>query len=329
MNDDGNERVDDVHVEPGGTSAGGDDLDLARLVVLDPAHGREPSAQEWVRARAQLEGILATPGGALVPAARTTASAPGRARSTRVGRRVPAGPGHGPGRAPTRAPRAAGRRRWVAAGVAVAGAVVALNVAGSVVPSAQKSAFASWTASPQPQSASQELDRATACATAWAADEPTRRPRPVTADDVLLSDRRGPGAITLVRIGVDVVECQTMREGGGVSSATLTPTAQTRRPAPGGAVVDFIGYAGDEDPATVYSFATGRVGAGVDGVDVVTEDGRTVHASLRQGWWVAWWPGEQHVGPVPVHESDIVVRTAAGETRHDWRDLFVLEDYRS
>jgi len=280
------------------TAAGNGRRDLTQLALLDPVRGREPAALEWVRSRAQLEQVLATPGG----------SPTGR----------PAGVRRAVG------PR---RRRWVWAGAAVAGALVALNTTVGLVPSARESAFAAWTAAPQPQSGAQVLDRARACAAAVDAAAAAPHRVAVSVDDVLLSDKRGPGAITLLRLGADVVECQTMREGGGVSYETLTPSPGTGPTSPAAAVVDSIGYAGDEDPATVYSFATGRVGDDVTGIDVVTEDGRTVQASVRQGWWVAWWPGEQSVGPTRGHESEVVVHTAAGETRQDWRDLYVLTSY--
>ena len=75
-----------------------------------------------------------------------------------------------------------------------------------------------------------------------------------------------------------------------------------------------------------YSAATGRLGPGVTGVDLLTARG-TVRASTANGRWTAWWPGAdggqgagqdaaQDGGPVRV-----VVHTAAGETTSDAADL--------
>ncbi|MEV0730479.1 hypothetical protein [Polymorphospora sp. NPDC050346] len=104
-----------------------DDRDLDQLAVLDPVRRREPDAEEWSRANAHVERILAGTAEA-VPVVR------------RRGRRLAVG----------------------LAGAAVAAA--ALVAVPSLLPSGGGNAYASWTPEPQMLSAARALPVARACA---------------------------------------------------------------------------------------------------------------------------------------------------------------------
>jgi len=102
------------------------------LALLDPARGREPSAEEWIRARAAVDRIVAS---------------------------GDTGPAH---------VRPASRRRRFA----LVGAVAAVAAAGAVavpalLPGTAEKAFAAWTAEPVELTGSQALPLAEKCAEDW------------------------------------------------------------------------------------------------------------------------------------------------------------------
>ncbi len=38
----------------------------------------------------------------------------------------------------------------------------------------------------------------------------------------------------------------------------------------------------------------GPLGAGVSGVTIARSDGTSVQATVKNGWYLAWWPGTEH-----------------------------------
>ncbi len=38
----------------------------------------------------------------------------------------------------------------------------------------------------------------------------------------------------------------------------------------------------------------GPIGAGVTGVTIARSDGSSVQATVKNGWYLAWWPGNEH-----------------------------------
>jgi hypothetical protein len=56
-----------------------------------------------------------------------------------------------------------------------------------------------------------------------------------------------------------------------------------------------------------YSFVEGRAGSEVTGAALVLDDGTHVDATLQNGWFVAWWPGDRTV-------RSALVTTSAGTT---------------
>ena len=45
-----------------------------------------------------------------------------------------------------------------------------------------------------------------------------------------------------------------------------------------------------------WSNIVGLVGPGVTGVEGRLDNGRVVQASVKAGWWAAWWPGPEGGG---------------------------------
>jgi hypothetical protein len=58
---------------------------------------------------------------------------------------------------------------------------------------------------------------------------------------------------------------------------------------------------------SAYSFVEGRAGSGVTAATLVLDDGTRVQATLQNGWFVAWWPGDHSA-------RSALVTTSAGTT---------------
>ncbi|MFG1996329.1 hypothetical protein ACGFJ7_40765 [Actinoplanes sp. NPDC048988] len=77
----------------------------------------------------------------------------------------------------------------------------------------------------------------------------------------------------------------------GRSGCPATVTPRLPPPAAGRASLRDVDWSGSGRGR--YALASGQVGSGVTGVDVVLPDGRSVQATVGNGWWAAWWPGEE------------------------------------
>jgi hypothetical protein len=86
--------------------------------------------------------------------------------------------------------------------------------------------------------------------------------------------------------------------GSGSSSGLSAPAGQVR--------LASSSHTSTPDGAS-YSFAEGRVGSGVTDAALVLSDGTHVEATLQNGWFAAWWPGDSTL-------SSALVTTASGTT---------------
>ncbi|MFC4555672.1 hypothetical protein [Georgenia faecalis] len=229
----------------------------ADLAMLDPAGTRAEDAH-GARAQEMLARIVTSDG---------------------------ASAGFAPGPLPTYASPT--RRRWpLMAGAAAA--VVAVVLA-SVLGGRPESAFATWTAVPSPASPADARELGERCAAMGPAGD-------AGAADiaVVLAERRGDltftavldaeaGELTACLGGTDYLGAGTA--GDIDHDATFDRDAVT--------VVTQTGTYSDppnpESPA--YTALTGRVGPGVESIEIHTDDGRRVVASIDGSWWGAWWPG--------------------------------------
>ncbi|MEV4759127.1 hypothetical protein AB0J86_29075 [Micromonospora sp. NPDC049559] len=170
--------------------------DLADLAVLDPAAGREPSPEEWIRARAAVDRMIA----------------PGEPADARA------------------RPRPLGRR------FALVGAVAAVAAAGVVVvpallPSTAEKASAAWTPEPSELTGSQVLPLARECAEAWEAGAPgaddviVAERRGVAS---LLIMQRGAGSAECLSLDShEVTAWMGLTEGPGATPPDGTVTIET------------------------------------------------------------------------------------------------------
>jgi hypothetical protein len=194
-----------------------------------------------------------------------------------------------------------------------AAAVVAVTVAVSIsVAAPGQRAFASWTAVPTEQGVNQALGQARECAATWLGDVPHGG---LTAEDVLLAETRGDASLTVVRKGDHPVVCLRVTSTspilwgdlrGSDTAATLAPTK-----------VASNGFTMSSDSGHRFTYTAGQAGADVSSVEVITQDGTKITASLSNGYWAAWWPGE-------VTEPDdvrIVVHSTDGTTSYSPRDI--------
>jgi hypothetical protein len=136
----------------------------------------------------------------------------------------------------------------------------------------------------------------------------------------LLSDVRGPFTITLLQNGTSYATCFTgpsftevnrisSPSGGAAGSEQSGSLSVTNSggSAPQGGVGSLVRLeqtsSGDltqvlQNHLTTssngpYTFIDGRVANGVTGVTLVLDGGQNVVATVADGWFVAWWPGNE------------------------------------
>jgi len=241
--------------------------DLYDLTHLDPAQGRSLTDTEMIRGRAQLERIVAAP-----PAVEK----------------------------PQRA------RRRVAAVSALAGGLTASAVLATTIIGGTTTAYADWTPKASNISAKQAVEDANNCL--------RNQPSPVTVDasDILLAERRGAGETILVQNGESVAFCSIDKLGEVSLQSVQTEAAEgpnAGKPlAPDRIRLGALSsgpLSSEGKPASKgHVDITGRVGADVTGVDILTEKGR-VEATISNGYFVAWWPStKDQVDNLVIHLKD-------------------------
>jgi hypothetical protein len=129
---------------------------------------------------------------------------------------------------------------------------------------------------------------------------------------VLLAEQRGKATLLILRKPGDItVECLSAGDVG-MASMSLTGPDAVPPPAPAGSVtLETMSSYGDGDD--MWSNIIGLADPAVTAVDVRLDNGRTFRASVRNGWWGAWWPGPEGG---EVDTLTVVVHTAAGTTTH-------------
>lgn len=252
--------------------------DLEQLTALDPAHGREPTAMEWTRSQAMLERVMAT-------------------------------------EAPQPAARRPVRRPLVVGVAAVAAGAVAAVTVPSLLPGTAEKAFASWTPAPGSLTGEQVMPQARACAGNGVGEAASTTVRP---SDVLLAEQRGLATLLIMaKSGGTIVECMSAGPGKGDQLASMS-LANGPLPAPRAGTVDLQTMSSTGEGDRQWSNIVGLVGAGVTRVDVRLDSGKAFQASVRNGWWAAWWPGPEGG---ETEGLSVIVHTVDGTTTHDVWDL--------
>jgi hypothetical protein len=218
------------------------------------------------------------------------------------------------------------RRHLLAVPVAIgAGAVATAATVGTVlavVLGGATPAYAGWSAMPSssPPSSSAAPDCLSTLASA--ASGPSGTGTGTGTWQTLLTDVRGPFTITLLQNGTSYATCFTgpsftevnritsTSNGSGVQSGTLSVNSQTANSGTSGPQAGGVGSrvslegtsSGDlnqilQNHLTTtsdgpYTFIDGRVANGVTGVTLALDDGQSIVATVADGWFVAWWPGD-------------------------------------
>jgi hypothetical protein len=144
---------------------------------------------------------------------------------------------------------------------AAAGAVIVLG-------SSAAPAFAGWTASPTAPLPGQLAAAAQHCAPG--------------AGTPVLSDTRGPYTASVYADGTTCLQGNGIMidsSGGSGKSSVSAGTIELR----GAGEADSDGHA--------LTMVDGPIGAGVTGVTITRSDASSVQATVKNGWYLAWWPG--------------------------------------
>jgi hypothetical protein len=205
-------------------------------------------------------------------------------------------------------PREAKSRIALAVVPVIAIAAVAVFVGAMIL--APPSAFATWTAVPTPVDPAfvEQMERN--CATDRPPDDlssidPQTRAEMEAQQEIfeklplVVVDRRGRAAVALFAErrpdGQAVVTCMTIAkvEGGPpVNGGGGSATASMESP-PDGPLRLFSALR-DQSDAGIYTAYIGHVDLDVVQVTVERNSGGSVIASVANGYFVAWWPGDAH-----------------------------------
>jgi mannose-6-phosphate isomerase-like protein (cupin superfamily) len=125
----------------------------------------------------------------------------------------------------------------------------------------------------------------------------TSDPSLCVAGTGLTSLHESGGAIS---IGSSAVSDTGVHSGGSWASSS-NETSNTSVPTSDGAVVN-LAYT-DNQSDQFFSVAEGSVGAQVSGVSLTLSDGSSVVATVENGLFAAWWPGQATVSSIQVTTS--------------------------
>ncbi len=195
--------------------------------------------------------------------------------------RITAGDYHPRSRRRMRRPLAVGLS-GAAAFAAAGGAVLALL--GNAAP-----AFAGWSPTPTTPRAGQLAAATARC----------RASVPDSGLPLALSDTRGP--YTFEIFATDRTRDTCLSGPSVLHTDGITSDARTTVPA------DRLMLAGDHatiGPGATYSIAEGRAGAGVTAATFTLDDGSRIRATVRDGWFVAWWPSAHTVRSATLRTVD-------------------------
>ena len=99
----------------------------------------------------------------------------------------------------------------------------------------------------------------------------------------MLTDTRGPYTASIYADG------STCLIGSGTEiSAGSSSDAKSNIPA---GKVELNGAGESDSDGHALTMVDGSIGAGVTGVTIMRSDGSSVRATVKNGWYLAWWPG--------------------------------------
>ena len=149
---------------------------------------------------------------------------------------------------------------------AAAAAGAAILLGSSAAP-----AFAGWTASPTAPLPGQLAAAEQHCGTG--------------SGTPVLTDTRGPYTASIYADGSTCVDGNGIEiSSGGGGGATSSIPAGT---------VELNGAGESDSDGHALTMVDGPIGAGVTGVTITRSDGSSVQATVKNGWYLAWWPGTE------------------------------------
>ncbi|MDA0636466.1 hypothetical protein OUY22_23870 [Nonomuraea sp. MCN248] len=153
-------------------------------------------------------------------------------------------------------------------------------------------AMAAWTATPHTVSGDRAAEAQEKCLDN-ARDDARRTTGREFGFRPVVTEGRGPWTLVYVNDGgshLAEITC-LLRDGDLVGShgSTPGPGAQPLPPAPAGSARASLG-AGTSSSEESVRTVTGRVGAGVVGLELATEAKGSVTATVTGGYFAAWWP---------------------------------------
>jgi hypothetical protein len=187
------------------------------------------------------------------------------------------------------------RRRWVYLAPVAAGLAAVLSVVG--LPSHQDSAYAGWAALPTGVSVADAAKAGDRCM-ARPKDDFGAELSKIGNLNVVLAERRGQWIYALLANGNHVAGClrnESSADGDGSSIVLASGSEVAPRPTARG-VTDITLVGGG------FSNTFGRAGAEVAKVVVNGPEGR-VTATVKAGYWAAWWPDNNLSRPFPPSAS--------------------------
>jgi len=143
-------------------------------------------------------------------------------------------------------------------------------------------AFAGWQPTPSTPAPGQLAQAEQACGQGLGSPVLTDSRGPYTAAiyaDSATSD------VCLSGNGVSMSSSSTLGGGGpGVGRSAATASVAAGQ-------IELAGGGTRDSAGNALTLVDGRTGAGVTAVTIERSDGSSVHATVADGWYLAWWPG--------------------------------------
>jgi hypothetical protein len=149
---------------------------------------------------------------------------------------------------------------------AAAAAAAAILLGSSATP-----AFAGWTASPTAPLPGQLAAAEQHCGAG--------------AGTPVLTDTRGPYTASIFADGSTCLQGNGIRISSGSGDA-----AKSSIPA---GTIELNGAGESDSDGHALTMVDGPIGARVTGVTITRSDGSSVQATVKNGWYLAWWPGTE------------------------------------
>lgn len=180
-----------------------------------------------------------------------------------------------------RSPWLASRRRLSAVGALGLSGAAAAAAAAILLGSSAAPAFAGWTASPTAALPGQLAAAQQRCGTG--------------SGTPVLTDTRGPYTASIYADGSTCVDGNGIEissaGGGGAKSSVPAGTVQLN------------GVGQSDSDGHALTMVDGPIGADVTGVTITRSDGSSVKATVKNGWYLAWWPGTERAVTAKVSSA--------------------------